>query len=392
MQVLALAAEGTHDVVKAELRSLGFAIQRTERDGHWLDLNWKDLARALVHLRAAPRVLLYIGQFQANDSDGVYNGARRIDWGEWLDKQSTFAITVSGDLVPTPPPEPGKPRVRGLDTHIFVSQRIKDAIADDLLRRWGQRPNVDRFNPVMRIVVRGNKGMWSVFLDPCDPALHARGYRVAQTEAPLKETLAAAVVSLSGWPRNCSLVDPMVGSGTLLIEAANHALGIAPGCTRLFAIERWPQHGKALTKMLDEFRGAAVDHAKSVLSKNHDFQLTGYDIDGQVVRAARQNIAEAGLESMIRVEYGDVRELPMQPQGTWLLTNPPYGERLGGEDVTTLYREMGQGLRHKNLHRLAILSGHPDFAEQFGWPVTRTSHLRNGKLEVQLLTFAGDAV
>jgi putative N6-adenine-specific DNA methylase len=95
---------------------------------------------------------------------------------------------------------------------------------------------------------------------------------------------------------------------------------------------------------------------------------------------------------MIRVEYGDVRELPMQPQGTWLLTNPPYGERLGGEDVTTLYREMGQGLRHKNLHRLAILSGHPDFAEQFGWPVTRTSHLRNGKLEVQLLTFAGDAV
>lgn len=387
MQILALAAEGTHDVVKAELRAMGLQVQRTERDGHWLELNWKELCKALVHARAASRLLLYLGKFEARDSDSVYAGARRIDWGEWFDKTSTFAISVSGDLVPTEPPQPGKPPKRGLDTHVFVSQRIKDAIADDLLRRWGQRPNVDRYDPVVRVVVRGKAGVWSVFLDTCDPALHARGYRVVQTEAPLKENLASAVVSLSLWPRNCQLIDPMCGSGTLLIEAANQALGIPPGCTRLFAVERWPQHGKHLTKMLDEFRNAGVEHAKSVLSKPLPFVLRGWDADGSAVRAAQQNVAEAGLESIIQIAYGDARELPAQPEGTWLLTNPPYGERIGGVEVEDLYRQLGEAWRGKGLARVGVLSGHPGFEAAFGWPVARRNHLRNGPLEVELLTY-----
>ena len=385
MKLLALAAPGTLELVAAECRALGLTVTGVDSDGVQLELQWREIAHALVHLRVATRLLMHLGTFAADDGESLYKAALHIDWAEWLDHRCTFGIFASGDTVQPGIRADGK-RFPGLVDHRFVNVRIKDAIADELTRRFGKRPDVDRNDPTVAILVRGRQGKWAFYLDVCDPALHMRGTRVAQTEAPLKETLAAAVVDLSQWDARQPLLDPMCGSGTLLIEAACKALRIAPGCTRTFAVERWPQHGKKMKQWLTEVRAAAVQLAKAGLSGPRP-EIAGSDCDQRAIDATAANLEASGLSDVVQLRLADARALPPQAAGTVVICNPPYGERIGGPQVDTLYAELGQAWRGKGLSTVHVLSGSPEFAASFGWTQTARAHLNNGGIDTELLRF-----
>ncbi len=380
MHVLATAALGTIDLVEQECRQLGLDVLGQDRDGVHLDLGWPGVATALVHLRVATRLLLRLGDFAAHNAETLYDGARRLPWLDWLDPQATFAIFASGDLVPT------QNNRQGLEHHIFVSQKVKDALCDTLRSRYGRRPNVNADDPDVRISVRGRRGRWSVWLDLSGPPLHERGLRMRQLAAPLKETLAATVATLAGWKPGQPLRDPFCGSGTLTIEAVNLGLGIAPGCTRWFGVERWPQHGTVAQRELDPVRGAAVAHAQDVLRHCQDLDVEASDTDSRAIQAMRENLRAAGLDGVVRVVQRDARSLPSVHGGV-IVGNPPYGMRLNDTDVLKLYRELGASWQLSQDVTVAILCGNVDFVAQFGWPVESARELRNGPIEVGLFRY-----
>ncbi len=381
MQFLALAARGTAELVAAECRALSLKVTKTDAEGVHLDLSWRELAIALVHLRVAQRILVELGSHPAFDGDSLYAAARKVDWGEWLDARSTFAVYASGDTMPPGKTPEGRPHA-GLTNLQFVGLRVKDAIADDLTRRLGKRPNVSRDDPVVSVVVRGRQGRWNFYLDAADPPLFQRGIRIADVEAPLKETLAAACVDLTGWTGRGKLIDPMCGSGTLIIEAVSKVLGLAPGCTRTFAIERWPHHGKTLLKWCTEIRAQAVEKAQKAL-EGAKLDVAASDIDPAAVRATRENLANAGLSELVQVSCRDARELPPQPPGTVLLSNPPYGQRLSPGEAEPLWRELGQAWRGKGLWQVWLIAPN-ELPEAMGWERRRTSPLNNGSIDVAM--------
>ncbi|MBM4343467.1 MAG: hypothetical protein FJ100_08830 [Deltaproteobacteria bacterium] len=385
MHCLALAAPGTLDLVAAECRAMGLPVTAVDADGVHLNLQWKQIARALVHLRIATRLLLHLASHAAPDGETLYRAALRIDWADWLTARSTFAVFATGDPVPAGVGADGRKHAGLVDLR-FVAVRVKDAIADEMTRRFGQRPDVDRNDPVVSIVVRGRQGRWGFYLDLCDPPLSMRGVCEIKGPAPLRENVAAAVVDLAGWDRRGRLLDPMCGSGTLVVEAACKALGIAPGCTRTFACERWPQHGKAMRTWLDTERSAAVERARSAIAAAR-LDIVASDVDPHAVAATRGNLQSAGLAELVQLECRDAREIPPQPAGTVVVTNPPYGERIGGDEVETLYRDLGHGWRGKGIAAAHVLSGADGFATAFGWHQTGRHRLNNGGLDVELLAF-----
>ena len=380
MHVLATAALGTVDLVEQECRQLGLDVLGHDRDGVHLDLGWPGVATALVHLRVATRLMLRLGEFAAHNADTLYEGTRRLPWLDWLDANATFAIFASGDLVPA---QNGGP---GLEHHIFVSQKVKDALCDVLRSRYGRRPNVNADDPDVRISVRGRRGRWSVWLDLAGPPLHERGLRLRQLTAPLKETLAATVATLAGWQPGQALRDPFCGSGTLTIEAVNLGLGIAPGCTRWFGVERWPLHGQAAQRELDQVRGAAVAHAQDVLRRTTGLDIEASDTDPRAMQAIRANLRAAGLDGVVRVVQRDARALPPLQHGV-VVANPPYGMRLNDADVLELYRQIGASWQSCDDVTFAILCGNVDFVANFAWTVESARELRNGPIEVGLFRY-----
>ena len=377
MRILALAARGTLPLVTAECRQLGLRIRHEGPEGVDLDLDETQIARALVHLRVATRLLVRLSTFAARDAQALYDGAAAVDWGKWLDPRSTFAVHASGELTPSQQDQ------RGLDHHIFVALRIKDALCDQLVRRYGRRPDVARDDPEVRIVAPGPRGMWSLFLDMSAPPLHERGFRKAQGPAPLKETLAAAIAEFAHWNGTARLHDPMCGSGTLVIEAVGRTLGIAPGCTRWFGIERWPHHGETMTRLLDDERAKAVAHAKTAIQRK-DLEVLASDFDPRAIEATRINLKSAGLDRIVRVQQADATTMERPPPGSTLLCNPPYGERIGGEDVVKLYEAMGKHWRTFSACEAFVVDGNADFSKAFGLPSARSWPLWNGPLPIVL--------
>lgn len=390
MHVMATAALGTEELVERECRALDLDVLGRDRAGVHLDLGPRGIARALVHLRVATRLLLRLGEFPASTGEALYAGAKELPWTEWMDPQATFAVFASGDLVPDQNDR------RGLNHHVFVAQKVKDALCDRLRARYGRRPNVDVQDPDIRIAVRGHRARWTVWLDLSGPPLHERGVRTRQLTAPLKETLAAAVAMLTEWNPANPLRDPFCGAGTLVVESLNLALGLAPGCTRWFGVERWPFHGPELQKELDIVRAEAVEKARIVLGNQRQLDtskldIEASDIDPRAVDVTRENLRNAGLDRVVRVVQRDARKLSPQPAGTQIVTNPPYGERLGDEHILKLYADMGQDWRQIPDLKAAILMGNTEFVPTFGWPVLSAHELRNGPLEVGLFQFHNPA-
>ena len=377
MRVLATASAGTQRLLAEECGDLGLRPRRVPAHGVELDLEWSEIAHALVNLRIAQRVLIFLTQFRCDGALSLAEGAATVDWRLWLDGNQTLAVAATGRL-------PSTDRGGPLRTHVFANQKIKDVICDQLRAAGGERPNVDLHDPDVRVVARFSGDGCSLWLDPGGAALHQRGYRVEAGAAPLRETLAAAVVRASGWNGERPLLDPFCGSGTILIEAASLVLGLAPGRSRAFAASRWRHQGSELGPLLREAQQQALAKADAARRspQARSLQIAGSDVDPRVLEIAQHNVERAGLSGIIRLHNGDATRLQPPAPGTLLLSNPPYGERIGGDDVVGLYRAIGHAWAGFSGCEAHLLDGNADFAEAFGLPWVDSFAFSNGDLEV----------
>jgi putative N6-adenine-specific DNA methylase len=262
----------------------------------------------------------------------------------------------------------------------FVALKTKDGIVDKLRDELGERPSVDRADPDVGIAVHLVQDKAAVYLDVGGSSLHERGWRVRSGPAPLRETLAAAVLRLSGWDRQHALVDPMCGSGTLAIEAAAWSRGLAPGLARTrFGFERWASYDSSLSAAMRDLRAqaraAAVRVGPAVLAS---------DNDPNAVEAARANARAAGVELIL--EQRDVKRLAPPEQGTQIVCNPPYGERLTVD--RGLYDDLAETLARLREHPAAVLAGAPSVARAIRRKPTRWWLLYNGPIECRLLVYS----
>ncbi|MDO5523921.1 MAG: THUMP domain-containing protein [Bacteroidia bacterium] len=321
--------------------------------------------KANVHCRTALRILKPIYNFKAENADEVYEALKQVNWEEHLSLNKTFSI----DAV--------------VFSHIFnhskfVAYKVKDAIADWFNERYEKRPSVSVTNPdiVFNIHIAHNKCTLS--LDSSGESLHKRGYRIAQTDAPLNEVLAAGMILKSGWRGESTFVDPMCGSGTLLIEAAMIALGIPPGIHREhFAFEKWNDFDDELFSEI---------YNDDSTSREFSHRIIGSDISPKAIAIAEKNIKNAGLKKYIDVSVKPLQQYTEAPAPNGILmTNPPYGERIKVDELTELYSMIGERLKHVFTgYNAYVLSYKKESFDSIGLKPSRRFFLFNGALECEM--------
>ncbi|HET8540746.1 MAG TPA: THUMP domain-containing protein [Anaeromyxobacter sp.] len=313
LRFFATCAKGTEGALRRELSGLRLHAVRGDRGGVSFEGRLEAGMRACLHARTAMRVLLELARWPAPDADALYEGARAVAWERWLTPRTTLAVEASV--------------ASSAITHSgYAALKVKDAAVDALRAKLGARPDVDAKDPDVRIVLHLARGEATLSLDLAGEPLHRRGYRAVTTEAPLKETLAAAVLILGGADPELPFVDPLAGSGTLAVEQALRARRIAPGLARAFGFQRWPAYRgapqSAWDRMKEEARALALPRAPA--------PIVARDLHPRAVEAARRNAAAAGVGADVLVEHGDARELAPRFSAGTLAANPPYGERLMG--------------------------------------------------------------
>jgi len=376
MRVLATATAGTNRILAEECGDLGLKPRRVPAHGVEMDLDWAQIARGLMHLRTAQRLLIRLAHIPCDGAQSLYDGVRAIDWTRYLDAKQTLAIGASGRL-------PKKRRGGPLTNHVFASQRIKDAIVDQFRDKQGERPNVDVSNPDVRVVARFVGDAASIWLDPCGTGLHIRGYRKESVEAPLRETMAAALVRSSSWDPDRPFIDPMCGSGTIAIEAACIGLGLAAGRLRTFGAENWRHEGGELPALIAAEREAAHEHAHEAIARS-ELRIACSDSDKRAVGISRANAKRAGVQQIVKAELADARDLAHPERGTVIICNPPWGERMGSKSIVNLYASIGRQWRGFSGCELVIIDGHDDFESAFGLPCDGVLEWSNGPISVRI--------
>ena len=370
------ASRGTEEVLADELREIGVLPVEPERAGVGFGATIEHAYRACLWSRVASRVLLPLSSFEAPDAAALYAGVHAIDWTDHLGPERTLAVDVAG--VSDAPAGPGH----------FVALKTKDAIVDRIRSAVGARPSVDKVAPDVRVNVHLRGKQATVSLDLAGGGLHRRGLGRTGGAAPLKENLAAAILRIAGWPACAEsgrpLFDPLCGSATLLVEAAWIALDVAPGLARTrVGAQGWRGHDAHLWERLrQEARGRRDAGAGRVV------RIAGSDASPSTVRAARKNLAHAGIADRVKVEVRELREMaPPWDEPGLLVTNPPYGERLGETDeLGPLYELLGDVLRRRFPGWTAwILSGNRALDKRLGLRPARRRVLHNGPLECRLL-------
>jgi len=378
LSLFATSPRGLEPLLVQELLSLGAAEAAERRGGVAFTADLEGAYRACLWSRLASRILLPLCRYEIADAEALYRGARTYEWTQLFDVERRFAIEVAGRSPAVP------------HTH-FAGLRIKDAIADAFREAYGRRPDVDTDNPDIRIHLHLDRQQASLALDLAGESLHRRGYRGKTGEAPLKENLACAILLRAGWPERARaaqpLLDPMCGSGTFLIEGAWMAGDVAPGLLRnRYGFEGWKQHDAALWAGL---RAEARERASA--GRAAIPALFGSDIDPRVLRAAEDNAHRAGVGDCIvwsQCEATEVRA-PAGATSGLLVTNPPYGERLGAEsELIKLYSLFGATLRQQFPGwRAAVFTGRPDLGPRFGLRAASLHSFYNGALPAKLLCF-----
>ena len=375
--MLAKTFKGLEQVLAKELIELGANNVQIERRAVSFTGDLRMLYTANFCLRTASRVLVPIATFKAKKTDDIYEQVKALDWTEYMTPKTTFQIdaTVYSDL---------------FRHSQFITYRVKDAIVDYWMEHGGVRPSVQLTNPDIYLNIHIAGDNVTLSLDSSGESLHKRGYRVANTQAPINEALAAGMLLLAGWRGQGDFYDPMCGSGTLLIEAALIARNIAPGIYRKgFAFEKWAN-----------FNADLFEDIYSDDSRERDFKhkIYGSDAGFYAVQAATKNIESANLQRDIEVKQIRVQELRLaerNTEGAVVMINPPYGERLAQDkDVLRLYQDMGTTLKHQfNGATAWIISSNEDALKCIGLRPAKRIRLMNGELEClfnQYELFKGD--
>ena len=373
LPLFATCTRGTEPFLATELEALGCKRIRQDRGGVRFMAALDEILRVCLHSRIAMRVLYPLGEYDAPGADGLYEAARKVDWSEWITPNTTFAVEAT--------------LKDSEHTHTgFVALKIKDGIVDAIREKHGRRPDVDTHNPQVSVVAHLAKQKLSLSLDLCGEPLFKRGYRIKTTVAPLKETLAAALLMAAGYTGEEPLADPMCGSGTLVIEGAWMAMKRAPGLKRRFALEDWPQFSKQAAPLLEELRREAVAQQRTL-----PFQLVARDYDEDALTAVRRNVVAAGLSTAVKIEEADVlRSAPPEGARGLLISNPPYGERIGEggqKGMKSFFHSLGNALDQWHGWRLALLAGNSAFESAFGRRPSKRFDVWNGPIACQLLQY-----
>ncbi len=367
-KMLATTSAGLEEVLASELNALG--AQRVtvgiRNVSFYGDKGF--MYKANLSLRTAIRILKPIHDFKATDETELVKNLQKINWEDYFSVDQTFAINavVNSKYFTT--------------NSLYISQKSKDAIADYFRHKYHKRPNVDVKNPDLKIHVHIQNDTCTVSLDSSGDSLHKRGYRIATNIAPINEVLAAGLVLLSGYDGNSHFIDPMCGSGTILIEAAMIAHQIPANINRKeFAFEKWTDFDDKLYEIIKE----------ALLKKirNTDYKIIGYDKAPSAVLKAKENIENANLSSFITVEQRNFFETKKEVEGpTTLLFNPPYGERL--EIDTTFYKQIGDTLKI-NYPQTTVwfITGDLDGLKQVGLRTTRRIPIKNGDIDCKFVRY-----
>ena len=324
---------------------------------------------ANLHSRIASRILWRVAKFPYKSEDDVYNGANAVKWSHYFNADRTFKVDTNAHRSP----------VKSLD---FITLRVKDAVADHFRGAAGRRPSVDARDPDVRIHVFLDDRMATLYVDTSGDSLFKRGKRDHVGEAPLKKNLAAGILRLAKWKPGTALLDPMCGAGTFLSEAAEISLGRAAGRERAFGFEKLSRYNETTWQRM-------LANAKKAEKPPQPLPIYGSDLYGRSLGHAVLNLREAGLEDVVKLKQVNLLELsPPEPAGT-IVTNPPYGVRLGEkEELAAFYPQLGDALKQRFANWTAfIFSGDPDIAKLIRLSASRKTVLYNGALECRLYEY-----
>lgn len=362
---------GMEAVLKREIQDLGYEICLVE-DGRVTFLGDDEaICRANVFLRTAERVLLKAGSFRAETYEELFQGTRTLPWEEWVPKDGRFWVTKASSI---------KSR---LFSPSDIQRVMKKAMVERMKQKYGLSlfPETGSSYPVRVFLY---KDQVTVGIDTSGDSLHKRGYRTLASRAPITETLAAALILLTPWKGNRIFVDPFCGSGTFPIEAAMMAAHMAPGMNRSFTAEQW-------TGLIPRKRWYdAVDEAEEMVDLQVETDIQGYDIDGEIVKAARANAEAAGVGKLIHFQQRPVSQLSHPKKYGFLVTNPPYGERLEEkENLPALYREIGERFRALDSWSAYIITAYEDAEKYIGRKADKNRKIYNGMMKTYFYQFLG---
>lgn len=362
---------GMEKMLAREIKELGFEIVKIE-DGRVTYKTGEDgIAKANMWLRCAERVHLKIAEFEAKTFDELFENTKRIDWSRYIPYEAEFPVSKASSI---------KSKLYST-THI--QSIVKKAIVDSLKAKYMERGLLKECKEKYPIYVFIHKDIVTLYIDTTGDALHKRGYRERANKAPIRETLAAGIVDLTPWKPGRILVDPMCGSGTMLIEAAMKAINMAPGMNREFISEKWRTIDK---KIWWDVRKDAYEK----INEEVDFKIYGYDIDEETIEIAKENAEIAGVDKYIEFNVLDATKFKSDEEYGFIITNPPYGERLEDkESVQMLYRNLGKAFFRLRNWSYYLITSYDEFEKEFGKQADKKRKLYNGMLKTNLYQYIG---
>lgn len=362
---------GVEKMLAREIKNLGYEIIKTEDGRVTYKTDEYGIAKSNMYLRCAERVHLKVAEFEARSFDELFEETKRINWAKYIPFGAQFPISkassIKSKLYSTPD----------------IQSIVKKAVVESLKKSYLETGLLKEDKEKYPIYVFIHKDKVTLTIDTSGTALHKRGYRERANKAPIRETLAAAIMELVPWRPGRTLVDPMCGSGTLLIEAAMKGINMAPGMNREFISEKWRTMDK---KIWWDVRREAY----AQMNEEVDFKIYGYDIDEEALEIARENAEIAGVADYIEFRYGDATEFTSDEEYGFIVTNPPYGERLEDTDtVKMLYKQLGYAFRKLKNWSYYIITSYEYFENEFGQEATKRRKLYNGMLKSNLYQYIG---
>ena len=371
MELIAPCHFGLEAVLKREILDLGYEISEVE-DGRVTFYGDADaICRANIFLRTAERILLKVGSFRAVTFEELFDKTKELPWEDYIPQNGKFWVAKAASV----------------KSKLFSTSDIQSIMKKAMVRRMQERYCVEWFPengasyPVRVILM---KDIVTVGIDTTGISLHKRGYREVSGKAPITETLAAALIMLTPWRKDRILVDPFCGSGTFPIEAAMMAANIAPGMNRSFLSEKW-DNLIAKKNWYD-----VIDEANDMICDDVEVDIQGYDVDSSVIKIARRNAREAGVDHLIHFQERDVKDLNHPKKYGFIITNPPYGERLEDKkDLPDLYRAFGESFKRLDSWSAYMITSYDDAERYFGRKADKNRKIYNGMLKTYYYQFLG---
>lgn len=362
---------GLEAVLKREIQDLGYEILQVEDGKVTFCGDENAVCRANIFLRTAERILLKVGKLKAVTFDELFEQIKDLPWEDYIPSDGKFWVAKASSV---------KSRLFSpSDIQSIVKKAIVERLKNIYHIEWFPETGVEY--PI-RISFMKDEAL--VCLDTTGLSLHKRGYRSMVSKAPIKETLAAALIMLTPWKKDRILVDPFCGSGTFPIEAAMIAANIAPGMNRSFTAEKW-------TNLLErKWWYQAVDEANDLVDDNIETDIQGYDIDGEIIKAARQNARDAGVEHLIHFQQRPLSQLSHPKKYGFLISNPPYGERLEEKSqLPGLYTEIGERFQNLDSWSMYLITSYEDAEKYIGRKADKNRKIYNGMLKTYFYQFSG---